>query len=343
MKGRDLPSHIVRDRRGVLYFRRGAKGKWIRLETQFPKGDPVPFALHQEREKLLNMPKEATPGKDIAAVISYYKATDFQNLAPRTQRDYDMHLAYFQERMGGVKPAHVEQHHVIAWQRKWAEDTTPHKANYRLRVLSILFEQARRIGLLKKSDLNPAKGVGALDYEKQERLPWPLDLIADFRAAYDYDTRQRLCFELCLGTGQRIGDVLKMQWGHIEGEGINVKQGKTGKRLWVPMTHHLQAALSAAPRSSLFILSKDMTKAKKPGPWAYRGASEAMRAARGKIGALDYDLHSLRYSAASELLAAGADDETIGAVTGQSPKMVQHYTRSTRQKVLAMKAKGMRE
>lgn len=343
MKGRDLPSHIVRDRRGVLYFRRGSKGKWIKLETQFPAGEPVPFALHQEREKLLKMPVNVAPGKDMAAVIRYYKSKDFAKLAPRTKQDYDVHLAYFNDRMGAVIPAHVERVHIIRWQQAWLEKITPHKANYRLRILSILFEVAKDMGLLKKSDENPVKGVKAVDYEKEERLPWPADRVKAFRDAYPYDTRERLCFEMCLGTGQRISDVLRMQWGHIQSGGINVRQGKTKKRLWVPLTAHLQAALDVAPKRSLFILAKDMTKTKTPGPWAYRSASQALRKAREAVDALDYDLHSLRYSAASELLAAGADDATIAAITGQSQRMVEHYTRSTRQKVLAMKAKEMRE
>ena len=52
MKGRDLPSYIHRRKRdGKLFFRKryGAKIVEIPLQTQFPAGDPVPFALHQER------------------------------------------------------------------------------------------------------------------------------------------------------------------------------------------------------------------------------------------------------------------------------------------------------
>jgi len=50
------------------------------------------------------------------------------------------------------------------------------------------------------------------------------------------DGRALLIFELCLGTGQRIGDVRKMRWSDIEEGGINVRQGKTGKDLWIPFT-----------------------------------------------------------------------------------------------------------
>ena len=55
----------------------------------------------------------------------------------------------------------------------------------------------------------------------------------------------------CLGTGQRIGDVLRMRWNYIEAGGINVKQGKTGDALWVPMTPQLRAMLDATPKRGL--------------------------------------------------------------------------------------------
>jgi integrase len=61
--------------------------------------------------------------------------------------------------------------------------------------------------------------------------------------------------------------------------------------------------------------------------WSYRGASQAVRNVREAIKALDYDIHSWRNSAACELLEAGCNDDIIAAVTGQSPAMVQHYTK----------------
>lgn len=341
MKGKDLPSYIHRRKRdGVLLFRKryGRKTVEIRLETQFPEGVPVPFALHQERERLLTGPTPVTPGKDLSAVIRHYIASPkYRDLKPRTRDDYDKHLVYFQGKMGHLLPRQIERHHVIRWHAKWAENETPHRANYRLRVMSIIMEHAKDMGLLTKQDENPAKGIKAIKYEKQDRQPWPQDRIDAYRTTAT--GRALLVFELCLGTGQRIGDVLRMKWGDIEADGIKVKQGKTGKALWVPFTRHLRAALASAPRRSVFILTNQYAT----GPWSYRGASQAIREVREAIGALDYDTHGLRYSAASELLLAGADVETIGAITGQSPEMVRHYTRAVRQKALALKAKEIRE
>lgn len=334
MKGRDLPSYIHRRKRdGVLLFRKRYGGRIVevRLETQFPEGAPVPFALHQERERLLNDPAPVAPGQDMAYVIRKYVASHkYQKLAARTRDDYDKRLAFLREKIGHLAPRQIERRHVIAWQSAWAA-ASPHEANYRLRVLRLLMERAIDYGVLP-AGANPCKGVAEVEYDKREREPWPETKVAAFRKAYPYGTRERTIFELCLGSGQRIGDVLRMQWQHVEDGGIRVRQGKTGKRLWVPLTDHLRAALEAWPVTDLRIVRL-----------SYRQASHAMLAARKAIGAEAFDIHALRYTAAAELLLAGCDDETIAAVTGQSVEMVRHYTRHVRQKARAIKAQEARK
>lgn len=338
---RNLPPYIYRRKRdGVLLFKRRIAGRLmeVRLETQFPEGAPIPFALHQERERLLSDPMPVAPGQTFAAVIRHYEASHrYQGLKPRTRQDYDKRTAYFKDKFGGLDPRHIERRHVIAWRDAWAKKDGPHEANYRLRVMRLLLEHSVDMGLLK-AGANPAKGVQEVQYDKREREPWPDTLVAAFRVRYDYGTRERTIFELCLGTGQRISDVLKMGWPDLDEGGINLSQGKTGKRLWVPLTAHLRAALDALPRTDLAFLPK----AKGAGRLSYRMAAQAMRDARGEIGAEDYDTHGLRYTAAVELLKAGCSDELIASVTGQSIRMVEHYTRHVRQRMRATEAQKKR-
>ena len=267
----------------------------------------------------------------------YIAHPDYRNLAARTRADYDKRLEFLTEKIGALEPRMVERHHVIRWRDQWAEAKSSHEANYRLAVLKIIFEQAKNFGLLRKSDENPAKSVKAVRYEKRERQPWPQAKIDAFRSKAT--ARTLLAFELLIGTGQRIADVLAMKWSDLEDGGIKVRQNKTGKVLWVPLTPHLRAALDAAERRSIFILTNERGSA----PWSYRGAHQAVMKVRREIGAEDHDIHSLRYSAASELLILGADDDVIAAITGQSPEMVRHYTKGTRQKVRALKAKELRK
>lgn len=341
MKGRDLPPYVHRRKRdGVLLFRKRFGGRIVefRLETQFPDGAKVPFSLHQEVERLLNDPAPVAPGQDVAAVIRHYHAHhSYRRLAPRTRADYDKRTAYFTDKLGKLHPRHIERRHVIAWLDAWAKKEGPHEANYRLRVLRLTLEHAINMGLIA-AGANPAKGVSEVRYEKRDRKPWPDTKVAAFRAQYPYGTRERTIFELCLGTGQRIGDVLRMGWPDIEDGGICVRQNKTGKPLWVPLTPHLAAALDALPRRAVTI----MTLANGSKPLSYRMAAQAMLSAREAIGAKDYDTHALRYTAAGELLKAGCSDDLISAVTGQSNRMVKHYTRHIRQRIHAIEAQKKR-
>lgn len=338
MKKTGLPSYIQR-KRGVLYFvkRSGGKPVWARMEAQFPDGKEPPAAFWAERERLLNGPAQVPAGKTIKTLIrSYIASARYRDLAARTASDYDPLLDIIRDKLGSLEPRHIERHHVIKWQAQWAKKYTAHKANYLRRVLSILMEHAKDEGLLTKSDANPCAGVKSIKYEKQDREEWPEQLVEKYReTATD---RSLWCFELCVGTGQRIGDVLKMRWSDIQDGGVHVVQGKTGAKLWVPLTARLSAVLPEIPRRSVFIL----TNYRATGPWSYRGASQAIRAVREEIGALDYDIHALRYYAACELLKAGCTDDDIASITGQSAAMVRHYTRNVRQRVRAIKAQGMR-
>ena len=140
--------------------------------------------------------------------------------------------------------------------------------------------------------------------------------------------------ELCLGTRKRIRDVLEMRWSDIQDGALAIRQNKTGKELWVPILPELRAALDAASRHSVFILTNE----RGTNCWTYRGASQAVRNVMEQIGALDFDIHSWRYNEACELLVAGCSDDLIAAVTGQSPAIVLHYTRKARQKMRAIQA-----
>src|SRR5690606_26809701 len=121
-------------------------------------------------------------------------------------------------------------------------------ANYIVQVLRILFEHAHDIGWVSE---NPVKKVALLKSTAAPREAWPVDMIDAFRATARGHTL--LIFELCLGTGQRIGDVLKMRWSDIAGDGIHVTQAKTGAKLWVPFTPKLRAVLADTPRIGMTI------------------------------------------------------------------------------------------
>ncbi|MDF2140817.1 site-specific integrase [Paenirhodobacter sp. CAU 1674] len=324
---RDLPAYVYAKNGGIWFQRRG-----YRTTKIIAAPGTKEFAL--EYAALLNGAQSVpTTGKTFAALVrSYTRSQKYRGLAIRTVRDYDKVLDWVTAKLGPLPVAGLQRKDVIR-----ARDTnagTVRFANYIVQVLRILLEHSIDIGW--RTD-NPAKGVSMLKSEASPREAWPADKIEAFRAAAD--GRTLLIFELCLGTGQRIGDVLRMRWSDIEGDGINVTQGKTGAKLWVPFTRHLRAVLDETPKVGVTICAWGRGK-----PTAYRGAADLIMAVRRQIGAEAYDIHGLRYSAASELAALGCSDDEIKAITGHTTSaMVAKYAGAARQRSRAAKAQEKRK
>lgn len=88
-------------------------------------------------------------------------------------------------------------------------------------MLSILFEHA--IDLDWQRD-NPAKGIEKLKTGSGHQ-PWPTSAVMIYRK--NVTGLALLVSELAIGTGQRASDLTRMEWGHIEDNGIWVTQAKT--------------------------------------------------------------------------------------------------------------------
>ena len=329
MTKRELPKHVYRQRNGLYFQRRGWPSQKFKHEfgtAEFWKE----YSDILSGERLTNRVEV----RNFAALIaSYRNSPRYKKLKPRTALDYDRYLDFFISIMGTASPAAMKRKDVIRLRDSNADKA--YFANYSLRVLRVLMEHCVDLGW---SEANPAKGVQEFKTEKSEREPWPSELLARYRSLCALGTRERLVMELCVGTGQRIGDVLEMRWSNIQDGAFVIRQNKTGKELWLPILPELQAALSAASRHSVYILTNERGTNR----WSYRGASQAVRNVREQIGALDYDIHSWRYNAACELVEAGCSDDLVAAVTGQSPAMVLHYTKKVRQRLRATQAQQMR-
>lgn len=326
---RNLPAHVYRKPSGLYFQRRG----WQTVRLAHEPGTRE-FAL--EYAAILNgalLAPQVASGRTFAALVeTYHRSPRYRSLAPRTARDYDKVLAWVKAKLGPLPVDQMQRKDVI--RARDANADTVRFANYIVQVLRILMEHAIDQGWRED---NPAKGVSLIKSNNAPREAWPEDLIAAFRG--EATGRTLLIFELALGTGQRIGDVLKMRWSDIDGDGINVTQGKTGARLWVPFTPHLKTVLATTNKVGATICAWGMGK-----PTSYRGAADLIMAVRRKIGAEQFDIHGLRYSAASELAALGCSDELIQAVTGHATgAMVRKYAGAARQKVRAIEAQKMRK
>lgn len=328
MTKRALPAHVYRKPKGLYFQRRG----WPTVRLSSEAGTPE-FAL--EYATILNgakmKPREEKRTFN-ALISSYIESPRYTGLAPRTARDYEKVLDWARGAIGPLPVAAMQRKDVIR-----ARDTnadTIRFANYIVQVVRILFEHAIDLGW---RDDNPAKGVSLFKSTAAPREAWPHEMITAYRERAK--GRALLIFELCLGTGQRIGDILKMRWSDIDGDGINVIQNKTGAKLWVPFTPHLRRVIEKTPKTGETICAWGIGK-----PTSYRGAADLVMAVRREIGAERFDIHGLRYSAAAALAELGCSDELIAAVTGHTTgAMVRKYAGSARQKVRAIEAQKRRE
>ena len=328
MTKRGLPAHVYVKRDALYFQRRG----WPTVRIESAPGTPE-FAT--EYAILLNgaRPAALPAGRTFAALVrSYIASARYRKLAPRTARDYEKVLEWVKEKLGD-KPVERMQRKDVIRARDANADATRF-ASYIVQVLRILMEHAIDLGWRQD---NPAKGVRLVKSDKAPREAWPADKIEAYRSAAT--GRALLIFELCLGTGQRIGDVLRMRWSDMEGDGISVRQSKTGAALWIPLTPRLRTVLAATPRVGSTICAWGRGR-----PTSYRGAADMVMAVRRQIGAEGYDLHGLRYAAAVELAEAGCSDEMIQSITGHATHaMVAKYAGPARQKARAKAAQGARE
>jgi integrase len=330
VKQTDLP-YLVRKRgraRDYWYFERA--GDRIAL----PPPDAEDFLERYAAAKRGHMPIKETGRTFRRLIAEYREGPRWRRLAPRTRKDYEKVLEWAEATFGTLPPARMERRHIIRAQSENSERLR--FANYIVQVLSVLFEQAIDLGWITH---NPAKGIRLLKSEGEDlHKPWPDEMINAFTAAAPVGSVPRTVMELAIGTGQRIGDLLRMRWDHIDGDGIAVRQGKTKTALWIPFTPRLREYLAQLRFRNLTIVAGP-----KGSPVNYHSAAAAIRALRAQIGALPFTIHGWRYTAASQLAAAGATDDEVQAITGhKSRAMVMKYAGAQRQRVRATSGQSKR-
>ena len=324
---------VMRIRAGnqdYLYLRRRVGGK-IRL-IRLPDDPRSPeFA---ERYKILTEPdgegRKAAPFSFHTLIASYRGSTAFSELAPRTRHDYRRHLDMIGGWLGSKDASRYPRPEILRMLA--ANAHRPRTANYLLSLMVVLMNHAMDLGW--RTD-NPAKGVRKLK-TGPGYAPWSAEQIEAFRAANAEKPEALMVFELALGTGQRPGDLTRMRWADYDGSGIDLIQGKTGARLYAPVTARLKAMLDAARPSGQEHEERPIL-----GTSAYAGMEMRFRRARARAGlAAGVSLHGLRKNATIELAEAGCTEAEIKAITGhETSEMIALYSKGANQRRVAKAAR----
>ncbi len=285
--------------------------------------------LHTDYEKSLNGGGDMMQPNSTAAVIRDYKqSADFKNLSAASKRNYGMYLDRIQEKFGPIPIEGFTRKVVRKWRDSMADN--PSVANHALAVMRKLLNFAYEEG---KISSNPA-----LRFRKMKTgvwHPWPQEEISRFRQAAP--AHMVLALELGLYTGQRRGDILAMRWSQVREGGIDLTQGKTGARLWIPMHRDLLAAINKAAenKTALSIVTTGAGR-----PWKANEFSKEFRKVCKNAGVSgQYVFHGLRKNATIKLLEAGCTTAQVKAITGHATdEMVNHYGAEVNQKKLARQA-----
>lgn len=309
-KDRHLPS--------CVYLRHGAywlvkRGKWTRLAADLP-------AALAEYARIVSHPAGGMP-----ALIEETLPAILAGKRPATVKQYRIAARRLQEILAEFDPAQVKPVHVAQIQTSF--EATPAVANRTVTVLRMIFGRALKAGLIES---NPCVGIEPLPIAARTReITWD-----EYRAIYaQAGARLQCLMDLCLLTGQRIGDVLSIRRADLTEQGIAFRQQKTGKRLIVAWTPELRAAVERAKSLTGNVSALTLFYGRAGQPPRYQIVYRQWQAACKLAGVADANLHDLRAMSGTEADRQGVD---ATALLGHSdPKMTRRYLRDRSAKVVA--------
>lgn len=261
--------------------------------------------------------------------ISYYNSTAFRSLEPSTQGVYRNILDRFCHEHGDKRVNKLERSHIVGMMAKRADK--PDSANGLRRVLRATMKHAMDIGM--RTD-DPTRDVKAIASKSDGFHPITEEEIAQFEAFHPIGSKARLAFALCLFTGQRRSDVVRMGRQHVRDGLLHVKQQKTGAELWIPIPPELEQIIAATPSGQMTFLVTEFGK-----PFTAAGFGNYFREQFDKAGLEHCSAHGLRKACARRLADKGCTEHEIAAITGHaSLREVERYTKGADQKRLAISA-----
>lgn len=321
---------LMRDRHGKARYRYRRKGqKTVYLPGK--PGSPEFEAAYREATagvtgQIKPGASRTVPGTVNALAVAIYQSAEWAMLAKTTQGTYRGIIERLRKDYGSFTVRSLTQERIRVMRDKRKE--TPAAANNMLKVLrwALAFAVDRNL----RPD-NPCIGIKPLKIVSDGFKPWTEDEVAIYEAFWPVGTRQRLAFDLLLGTVQRSGDVRQMGRQHQKDGRLDFRQQKTGAGLSLPVVPGLKESLDTVDQSQMLYIVTQFGvgyTAKGFGNW-FNGSAR-------KAGLIGCTAHGLRKTGATRIADAGHSEAVIMSWTGhKSAKEVQRYTRARDQKRLA--------
>jgi len=240
----------------------------------------------------------------------------------------------------------IGQSDILKFRNMLAEELAPTTVNHRLKTLRMMFQEAKRDGLITD---NPAEFVPSLKktQQKSRRAFTMEELKRVLEVAEDTEWKSLVMFGLY--TGQRLGDLVQMTWEQInlDHDEISFITSKTGRRVLVPVSSHLKDHILSLPSSDspesvvhpqsfeVFVRGKGTRTLSRQFGELLARAGLRMRQphrrksdeARSKKTVNSLTFHSLRHTAVSLLKNAGVSSAIVQDIVGhESAEISTHYT-----------------
>lgn len=266
----------------------------------------------------------APPGVLLSVIERYQQAKDFRDLAERTRKDYARHIMVIERDFGDMPIAALAAQRTrqvfLDWRDQLAS-SSERQADYALTVLSRILSWALDRALVPA---NPCRQGGVLygGGSRAEKV-WSPDDEANFYARAP--AHLHLPLLIALWTGQRQGDLLRLQWFAYDGAYIrliqskSIRRRKSGKRskpvrvvikVGAPLKEALDAAkLGKSAQDHILLNSAGK-------PWTSDGFRTSWRKACAAAGIVGLTFHDLRGTAVTRLALAGCTEPQICSITG---------------------------
>lgn len=250
----------------------------------------------------------------------YRRSPEWRAKADSTHQLNERHLKIIAEILWRQACWRLRASRVLQIRDAIAAEGTLRKADHVVSMLSTMIAW----GIPREyAETNPCREIGKVSGGDG----WPEWEEADVEyARQNLPARLWHAAALALHSGQRQGDLLRMDWAMIREGVLHVRQEKTGTRLWIPLHRNLAAVLETIPRTSTRILTNASGR-----PWQ-SGFKASWQDAMNTPAFSDFRarrlvFHGLRKSAVNTLLEAGCTEAQVSAVTGQSAEMIRHCSR----------------
>lgn len=250
-------------------------------------------------------------------IFARYAIEILPKKAPKTAKEQGRQLERLKRLFGEMDPGEVMRSHVARYLDNRA-DVAPVAGNREVALLSDVYAVAIRWGLC---EINPCTGVRRNKERPRTRAISDAEFRA-FRATVAPVVQSAM--DLALLTGQRLGDVLGMRWSSCTEQGIEVRQGKTGKALvvrWSPelveVVDRCKAAMKARAVTPIDPPLVGIARA------AFDTAWQRAQVAWGESGHHRFTFHDLR--------AMSNDRHETGEHLGNTPATrAKHYERKAK-------------